>query len=525
MFFGQFSKLNKKDAMRQYFPILCAPRAPAHGGVFGKALFRIFVFYARSFRPSAFGLLFYSGNLNDVGKCNAGVSGVLAAERLFFAPNFVALRRSFRHSLIMKLFNVFLGLAAALAVGGCCGTGGVNSASVLKYDSFNPGQVWLDDNGRHINAHGAGAIFDNGRYYIFGEHKLGGTLGNKSVVGVHCYSSDDLYNWKDEGIALEMSGDPNSEIVRGTILERPKVIYNPRTKKYVMWMHLEFRKGPTAKSADLKDIYAEKPDYSTARAGVAVADKIAGPYKYVGSFRPNAGKYPINGADGLRAYRAELEKDPNWKSKKFKGEERKKALARGFAFLRDFDGGQMSRDMTLFADDDGRAYLGCASEDNSTFHIHELNSEYTGFTGRFARVFPGGYHEAPAFFKRGGKYYMFSSHCTGWAPNPGRVSVSDEMLGEWRELGNPCRGDGQKKSKTVPVEAKADTTFRSQSSAVIPVRGKKDAFIYFGDRWIPEDAIDGRYIVLPVEWEGSGEGATPVIRWRDKWKIEDVFKD
>ncbi len=425
----------------------------------------------------------------------------------------------------MKLFNVFLGLAAALAAGGCCGTGGVNSASVLKYDSFNPGQVWLDDNGRHINAHGAGSIFDNGRYYIFGEHKLGGTLGNKSVVGVHCYSSDDLYNWNDEGIALEMSGDPNSEIVRGTILERPKVIYNPRTKKYVMWMHLEFRKGPTAKSADLKDIYAEKPDYSTARAGVAVADKIAGPYKYVGSFRPNAGKYPINGADGLRAYRAELEKDPNWKSKKFKGEERKKALARGFAFLRDFDGGQMSRDMTLFADDDGRAYLGCASEDNSTFHIHELNSEYTGFTGRFARVFPGGYHEAPAFFKRGGKYYMFSSHCTGWAPNPGRVSVSDEMLGEWRELGNPCRGDGQKKSKTVPVEAKADTTFRSQSSAVIPVRGKKDAFIYFGDRWIPEDAIDGRYIVLPVEWEGSGEGATPVIRWRDKWKIEDVFKD
>ena len=176
----------------------------------------------------------------------------------------------------MKFFNVFLGLAAALAAGGCCGTGGVNSASVLKYDSFNPGQVWLDDNGRHINAHGAGAIFDNGRYYIFGEHKLGGTLGNKSVVGVHCYSSDDLYNWKDEGIALEMSGDPDSEIVRGTILERPKVIYNPRTKKYVMWMHLEFRKGPTAKSADLKDIYAEKPDYTTARVGVAVADNISG---------------------------------------------------------------------------------------------------------------------------------------------------------------------------------------------------------------------------------------------------------
>lgn len=120
---------------------------------------------------------------------------------------------------------------------------------------------------------------------------------------------------------------------------------------------------------------------------------------------------------------------------------------------------------------------------------------------------------------------MFSSHCTGWAPNPGRVSVSDKMLGEWRELGNPCPRRGPEKVENRPVEAKADTTFRSQSSAVIPVQGKKDAFIYFGDRWIPEDAIDGRYIVLPVEWEGSGEGAMPVIRWRDKWKIEDVFKD
>ena len=93
------------------------------------------------------------------------------------------------------------------------------------------------------------------------------------------------------------------------------------------------------------------------------------------------------------------------------------------------------------------------------------------------------------------------------------------MLGDWRELGNPCRGEGQKKWKTAPLEAKADTTFRSQSSAVIPVQGKKDAFIYFGDRWIPEDAMDGRYIVLPVEWEGD----MPVIKWYDSWDLS-VFK-
>lgn len=416
-------------------------------------------------------------------------------------------------------FTAILLAACALLAAGCACDKGVNSAEILKYDAFNPGKVWLDNNGRHINAHGAGAIFDGEKYYIFGEHKMGGTLGNKAVVGVHCYSSKDLYNWTDEGIALKMQSDPNSEIVLGTILERPKVIYNPKTKKYVMWMHLEFRKGPTAKSTDIADILKEKPDYSTARAGVAVADKITGPYKYIGSLRPNAGKYPLNCAEELKAYKAELEKDPNWKSKKLKKDECKKAMIKGFAFLRDFDKGQMSRDMTLFVDDDSKAYLGCASEDNSTFHIHELNSDYTGFSGRFVRVFPGGYHEAPAFFKKGGKYYMFSSHCTGWAPNPGRVSSADKMLGDWRELGNPCRGEGQKKWKTAPLEAKADTTFRSQSSAVIPVQGKKDAFIYFGDRWMPEDAMDGRYIVLPVEWEGD----MPVIKWYDRWDLS-VFK-
>ena len=88
------------------------------------------------------------------------------------------------------------------------------------------------------------------------------------------------------------------------------------------------------------------------------------------------------------------------------------------------------------------------------------------------------------------------------------------MLGEWRELGNPCRGAGQKADRTYP-EAKADTTFRSQSTYVIPVQGKKDAFIYVGDRWLPEDAMDGRYIFLPVEWENG----LPVIRWRDSWDL------
>ena len=40
-----------------------------------------------------------------------------------------------------------------------------------------------------------------------------------------CYSSRDLYNWKDEGIALKVvEGDNSHPIAKGCILERPKVV-------------------------------------------------------------------------------------------------------------------------------------------------------------------------------------------------------------------------------------------------------------------------------------------------------------
>ena len=56
---------------------------------------------------------------------------------------------------------------------------------------------------------------------------------------MHVYASRDLYNWSDAGIALAVSDDPQSPIARGCILERPKVVFNPHTKKFVMWFHLE----------------------------------------------------------------------------------------------------------------------------------------------------------------------------------------------------------------------------------------------------------------------------------------------
>ncbi len=145
--------------------------------------------------------------------------------------------------------------------------------------SFRPGELWPDDKGVPINAHGGGVLDFEGRYYWFGEHKVEGEAGNSAQVGVHCYSSDDLYNWKDEGIVLPVvKDDPDHDLAVGSIVERPKVIHNRKTGKFVMWFHLE-RKGT---------------GYASARSGVAVADRVTGPYVYRGSFRPNAGAWPRN---------------------------------------------------------------------------------------------------------------------------------------------------------------------------------------------------------------------------------------
>ena len=115
-----------------------------------------------------------------------------------------------------------------------------------RYTSFTPGELWLDNNDIHINAHGGGILYDKGVYYWFGEHKIEGKAGNQAHVGVHCYSSKDLYNWKDEGIALAVKPEGSgSDIEKGCILERPKVIYNTKTKKYVMWFHLEPKRWVT----------------------------------------------------------------------------------------------------------------------------------------------------------------------------------------------------------------------------------------------------------------------------------------
>ncbi|TSD66718.1 family 43 glycosylhydrolase [Inquilinus sp. KBS0705] len=352
---------------------------------------------------------------------------------------------------------------------------GSYAQDAVKATKFTPGKLWLDNNGVHINAHGGGMLFYKGIYYWFGEHKIEGEAGNRAMVGVHCYSSKDLYNWKDAGIALPVSADSTSDIAKGCILERPKVVYNAKTKKFVMWFHLELR----------------GQGYNAARTGLAVSDKVTGPYMFVKSYRPNKGFMPYYPAGSGKEDTIDCDKPKN--------------KSEGF-FCRDLPGGQMARDMNVFVDDDGKAYHIFSAEENYTLDIAELNEDYTAHTGKFTRVYAGHQTEAPAIFKRNGVYYLIGSGTTGWDPNPARWFSAKSIWGPWTYNGNPCVGTN------------ADITFGGQSTYVLPIAGKKDAFIFMADKWSPKNAIDGQYLWLPINFKGNDIE----IGWQTNWSL-DVF--
>ncbi len=369
------------------------------------------------------------------------------------------------------LFGTLLALACALRI--------------QPRTSFEPGKVWPDNKGVHLNAHGGGVLYNQGRYYLYGEHKIAGSKGNSAQVGVHCYSSKDLYNWQDEGIALAVAPEGSgSEIEQGCILERPKVVFNKKTGKYVMWFHLEL-KGQ---------------GYAAARTAVAVSDKATGPYKYVRSYRPGVGQWPLGFKEAWK------QPQPGEQNLKPWTPEWRTAVAEGLYIRRDFQPGQMARDMTVYVDDDGKAYHIHSSEENLTLHVAELTDDYQGFTGKWNTIAPAGHNEAPAICKRNGKYYLITSGCTGWAPNAARSFVASSIWGPWQQLDNPATGP------------QADITYNSQSTYLLPVVGKKDAFIFMADRWTPKNPIDGGYIWLPLSFEGD----QPCLHWAANWTL-DVF--
>ena len=358
-----------------------------------------------------------------------------------------------------------------------CGCSDQHSKSIVS------GEIWPDNNGIHINAHGGGIMYYDGTYYWFGEHKCDTT--SNAMIGVMCYSSKNLKDWTNEGVALSVEDKEDSEITRGCILERPKVVYNAKTNKFVMWFHLEL-KGQ---------------GYLAARAGVAVSDLPTGPYTFLSSGRVNPDKLPydwnekdIAVLDTLNPTNYEEWWTPQWED----------AVKKGLILKRDLEGGQMSRDMTIYVDDDGKAYHIYSSEENLTLHIAELSDDFLSHTGKYVRVAPTGHNEAPALFKHNGTYWMITSGCTGWDPNEARMFSASSIFGPWTQHPNPCEG------------LKSEITFGGQSTYIFKVEGNEDKYIFMADIWCPQHPRDARYIWLPIQFRNG----VPYIKWIDSWTLE-----
>ena len=109
----------------------------------------------------------------------------------------------------------------------------------MRYNSICPGKPLLDTNGKRVQAHGGSIFYEGGIYYFYGENKEYTTYGSDIWTwGVRAYASTDLYNWEDKGLLIEPDeADPTSPLnPRTAKLDRPHIIYNERTKKYVCWV-------------------------------------------------------------------------------------------------------------------------------------------------------------------------------------------------------------------------------------------------------------------------------------------------
>lgn len=298
-----------------------------------------------------------------------------------------------------------------------------------------------DQHGNPVHAHGGLILRHHDHFYWIGENRTG---RNK----VSCYRSSDLMNWTFCNHILTV----DSLTARHDVRTYPELDVPGQQAEIGVGCNIERPK--VLYNEQMKKyvmwMHWERPaDYSEARCAVAVSDTIDGDYTYLGSFNPI---------------------------------------------------GHMSRDCTLFKDDDGTAYFISAARDNDDLHIYKLSADYLSIDRLVRVLWPGQQREAPTMFKRNGLYYLVSSGCTGWDPNQSRYAYAKTIDGDWSPLIN--LGD--------------ETTYRSQPTCIFPLEDQEGRaeYWYLGDRWGGggDNYYKSAYVLLPLNFVSDTE---LTLNWKD----------
>ena len=339
----------------------------------------------------------------------------------------------------------------------------------MKYDSFRPGQVWLDTEGKRIQAHGGSVMYIDGIYYWYGENKEK-TDGENGIWhwGVRCYASRDLYNWEDKGIIIPPEPDnPESSLHPSACMDRPHIIYNKKTGKYVCWLKIMKKNQEQTET-------------------VLTADHILGPYTKVReNLHPlgmSAGDFDLAVADDGKGY---------------------------YYFER------------------VHSELICA---DLTDDYTDVTGYYST---HFPRIAPPYVREAPAHFIRNGKHYLLTSGTTGYLPNPSEAAVADTWHGPFIVLGNLHPSDTTNTSvfkvhgKEDLYIACADRwlpqamdkeyeVYKEMFESLFHDGGKSFDFSRMGEPVVENTSI-ADYVWLPLRFEDN----RVVIEWKDEWRLED----
>ncbi len=118
----------------------------------------------------------------------------------------------------------------------------ISFAQFVNFTKEGKQIIRLDNLGNAVDAHDGMIAYFNGTYYLYGtSYGCGFEWQNKNAAfcGFKVYSSKDLKHWKDEGFLFNANNDIWQCRCNGNTYGcfRPHVVYNKKTKKYVLWIN------------------------------------------------------------------------------------------------------------------------------------------------------------------------------------------------------------------------------------------------------------------------------------------------